>query len=71
MNLFYVNFNHLPGCSQRGRESGVLMAQGKSVRSRWSVVTKWMGDHSVVGFGPDTEISPESNSVQTLRKSFG
>ena len=35
------------------------------------MVTKWMGDRYVLGFVLGPEISPESNSVQTLQKPFG
>ena len=42
------------------------VVQSKCARARSSVVTRWMGDHYMLGFEP----APESYSVQTLQKSF-
>ena len=54
------------------------VVQSKSTRSQKpklstvKQVTKWMGDHYVLGFaGRRPEISQESKSVQILQKSFG
>ena len=57
---------------------GESVVQSKSTRSQKpklstvKQVTKWMGDHYVLGFaGRRPEISQESKSVQILQKSFG